>query len=180
MIYLYYTGAEQLNSIQKEVRLSLGGYPSNTKIPNGSLASIFSDISSYTKNKNTTETICIAIKNEFSETLKNFSLYCEVESEDYEIFAAFVNPSLDKCGNIIFEKLDTNESVPYYAEFNNITGLSNEINIGDFEANTYKGLFLQRKLKNINKSLTSCKAIDYQQQNDNESVENINFLFQWE
>ena len=180
MIYLHYTGAETPNATQKEPRNSLGGYISNTIVPNATIASLFPDISSYTKNKNATDTICIAIKNVSDGVLKDFSMYCELHTEEIIIDVAVVNPGFDKCGNLFFEKIDTTQHTPYYAEFHNITGVDNKINIGDFNPGEYKAIFIRRFINKNNTASNSCQAIDFEKISADEIYTNLNFLFLWE
>lgn len=180
MVYLYYTGSENPNESQTEIQKSLGGFISSTLIPNSSINSIFRDDSQFSKNKDTSEIICIAIKNESSEDLDDFTFYIDKVSEDFIIEAAFVKPSSDNCGNLFFEKLKTQEHKPYYANFENVTGEDNAINIGKFTAKSFLGLFISKK---INKSISNnsqCKAIDFQNLTEEQKVESIDFIFSWE
>ena len=175
MIYLYYTGSEQFDTPQQEINKSLGGNISSTIIPNSQINSLFRDVSSYSKQKGTSETICIALKNISQNDLLNFTLFCELSSEDFTIEAAIALPSINECNIPVFEKLKTSEQSPYYAEFNNIVNEDNAISIAEFKKDSYLGLFLRKKIKSQGQSGNQCKAIDYQDISRQEEQFSLNF-----
>lgn len=63
MIKLYYTGAPQFNESQTLASKSLGGYISNTAVPNGVINSLFTPLSTmeFFKNKKVTEYIGLGL-----------------------------------------------------------------------------------------------------------------------
>lgn len=181
MIKLYYTGASAPLEPQTEPNKSLGGFISSTVIPNSRINTIFRDESIYSKSKNTPEVICIAIKNETAVDLENLKLFSEI-SETYEVHAAVVSPSEDSCSNLTFETLESQEELPYYGEFNNVTNLENEILLGTLSGNSYLGLFLQKKSSSQNDGnlSSSCEAIDFENQSQEDKKENFKLIFNWD
>jgi hypothetical protein len=181
MIYLYYTGAASFNKPQQDVTKSLGGYISSSIIPNARLNSIFSDNSLRNKNTSDIEVMCIAVKNIATVDLTNFSLYCDFVQPNlnYTIEAAIVEPSLDDCNNLVFEKLNSSGDLPYYGEFHDIVTHANEINIGTFEKGKYIGIYLCKKyIGNINNQ-NPCEPIDTDIPETN-TTEEIAFHFSWD
>lgn len=178
MIYLYYTGAVNNESAQTDFQKSLGGYISTSIIPNSRINSLFEDESMTSKSEKKEQNICIAIKNITENDLTNFSLYCE--SQDFEISAAIVLPSKDKCGDLYFEKLQTRFDKPYYGDFNNIVGELNKINAGTFEKDSFLGLFLNKKRKNSEEENQECEVLDLNSLTEENITESINFHFSWD
>ena len=175
MIELYYTGASEFLAVQQEIQQSLGGNISSSRIPNSRINNLFRDDSAFGKQKGLNENICIAIKN-IGATISDLSLYVEI-SPEYEIFAGFVAPSQDNCGNLIFEKLKSQDEEPYYVEFENITGIANKVVIPTMEADSYIGLFLSKRY--VTNPSEKCKAIDFENQTEADKIESVKFIFDW-
>lgn len=179
MIFLYYTGADQFNVPQNDPLKSLGGNISSSLIGNDVINNLFSDVSNFTTQKNTSDTKCISIKNGGSAKIIGLKFYFNLPADSiftYEV--AFVNSTNDKCGNPYFEKLNNSEAVPYYATFVNALGQSNEVTIGDLDAGKYLGMFIRRKLKAPNTGQDSCVAVD-PLNNNLPVVEKLEFNFNW-
>lgn len=184
MVFLYYTGAEQFNFPQIDPLKSLGGNISSSLIANQSINNLFGSISNFSLQKKTSDTKIIALKNSLNADLLNFKFYYTLDFNsqfDYEF--AFVKPTQDGCGNLIFEKLNNSESSPYYASF--ITpdpkDFQNEVNLSSFEKNSYLGLFIRRKIKqdSIQSSISNtCVAQDLS--NIDSQIEKLSLNFSWD
>jgi hypothetical protein len=177
MIYLYYTGAKENDGVQTEIQKSLGGYISSSIIPNASLNSLFRDLSEFSKIKNSSEVICVAIKNTLLTPLENFTFYINGLDASIDVKAAFVVPTTDSCGNKVFESIKTQEQLPYYAEFENVDGEDNAINIGQFPANSFLGLFLQ---KIITPESEQCTAVNFSTITEQEKTQSLDLVFSWD
>lgn len=178
MIELYYTGASEPFVVQQDIRQSLGGHISSSKIPNSKINNLFRDDSLFGKQKGLNENICIALKN-VANVISKLSLYAEI-SPEFEIYAGFVQPSIDQCGDLFFEKLDSSESEPYYVQFENVTGIANKVSLTTtIEPNTYIGLFLSKRYAPATEGQT-CKVIDFEKQTEADKVESVKLFFEWE
>jgi len=71
---LYLSGATHLNSVQKDISKSLGGFISSTSVPNGQLNVLFGDVSIYGEENSTQETIAIFLKNDSKDEISNLIL----------------------------------------------------------------------------------------------------------
>lgn len=174
MIFVYYTGADSFGFEQKDPIRSIGGFVSITRIPKDMMNNLFGDISNYTLQKQSTDTKCIALKNEGASAINDVLIHFETPEDaicDFEI--APVAPSIDDCGNISFEKLSNSESSPYYGDFYNANGESNKINIGSIEPNSYVGLFIKRKFKDSVLENPCVSAEELENQSKKESFDLI-------
>ena len=71
---LLFSGAKHYLSAQNDVTMSLGGFMSSTRLPNGRLNSLFSDISIYGKMIGSKECIAFYLLNDTNEEIKNLTL----------------------------------------------------------------------------------------------------------
>ncbi len=156
---LLYTGASQANEEQKDPSKSLGGYISSTLVPNGVLQSIFSAASLLSIQQKKKEVRLIALHNESTIIASNLILTFKLDEDticDYKI--AIVVPSLDNCNNPSFERIDSGNSLPYYAEFNTINN-NEAIELPDLNANSYFGIWLMREYNESATEIKSCTVI---------------------
>lgn len=177
MLFVYYTGAESYGYEQKDPIRSIGGYVSATRVPKDVMNNLFGDISNYGLQKATTDTKCLAIKNEGANTLNDVLIYFDVSIDSIcEFEIAPVAPSIDDCGGVSFEKLTNSESSPYYGTFYQSQGVSNQINVGNIEPGKYIGLFIKRKFKStiVENPCTPVENISNQ-----EKSEKIDLTISW-
>lgn len=147
MLFLYYTGADNCGYEQKDPQKSLGGVVSTTRIPKDVLNNLFPDVSNYSIQKGTNDIKCIAVKNEASMPVNDVTIFIDSTDTtcDYELAA--VAPTINECEEAEFEKIGNSESSPYYAEFMNVTGSENAINIGSIAEGAVIGVWIKRKFK---------------------------------
>ena len=156
---LLYTGASQANEEQKDPSKSLGGYVSLSPVPNGVLQSIFPAASLLSTQQKKKEVRLIALHNESTIIASNLTLTFKLDEDavcDYKL--AIVAPNLDTCNDPLFERIDSGNSLPYYAEFNTI--VNNEpIELSDLNANSYFGIWLMREYNETATEVKSCSTI---------------------
>ena len=141
----YYTGAASLDASQNLEYLSLGGFKSNTPIPNSKETSIFDEISFLGLKEGRDSTLCIMLKNETENSKNNILFWLEYPSDsecEYEV--AFVLPN--SLGQV--ELIESQFATPYNASFVSCLGEINKINIGNLEKNEIIALWIKRKIKN--------------------------------
>ena len=122
----YYTGAASLDASQNLEYLSLGGFKSNTPIPNSKETSIFDEISFLGLKEGRDSTLCIMLKNETENSKNNILFWLEYPSDsecEYEV--AFVLPN--SLGQV--ELIESQFATPYNASFVSCLGEINKINI---------------------------------------------------
>lgn len=115
---LVFTGAPALLSPNTDVEKSLGGYVSNTPVPNNRLNGLFSDISEYGKANKIVETLAICLYNTSGSTKTNVKLteiYSNQFLDDdsgatYEWAAVTLNSGK-------MESIQSKGDSPFYATF---------------------------------------------------------------
>ena len=107
-------------------------------------------------------------------------LYCDFAQPNlnYTIEAAIMEPSLDDCNNLVFERLNSTGDLPYYGEFHDIVDQVHEINIGTLGKGKYLGIYLCKKyIGNLNNQ-NPCEPIDPDNKSE-DKTEEILFHFSW-
>ncbi len=116
---LYLTGAQaslarSQDNPQTDVNKSLGGYVSSSPVPNNALNVLFDLISSYTMEKKQTETIAIALINQFEYPVENVELKIIPEINSISTFkVAAVNVGK----NFVMEQIANRYQEPIGATF---------------------------------------------------------------
>lgn len=165
MIKLLYTGASEFDQPQIIPYKSLGGFISNSNIPNGSFNNLFDNISTYSIwNTQGKEYRVIAIKNEFLATLTGLKVWFEYpndgESEPTntnicEFRIAYALPTADDCGDLLTEILPTTYSQPYTVTLVGATDEENALSLPDLESGDYICLFIERKISSATREALS-------------------------
>lgn len=147
MIKLYYTGAGIFNTPQTNKELSLGGYPSNTEIPNSLINNLFSDISYYSIENNLLEYKAIVIKNIESYTLEKLKFHFIIpENPLLRFLISFSNLTLNN-GNYYMETVPNKNSKPYYStDFIRPYSEETAAEIESLESNKYLGIWICKEL----------------------------------
>lgn len=121
MIFLTGASSSLSNSggmSQDDVTLSLGGYVSNSPVPNGALNSLFDIVSLKSIKDKTKETIGIALINKFSESVSDVELKIVSDQDSVCSFkVAAVSLNEDYC----MEHINNRYSQPIAAEFHDAT-----------------------------------------------------------
>jgi len=157
----YYTGATKYLGEQIKPQYSLGGYVSNSIIPNGQLANLFSEISQLTYEKNSFEVKAIVLKNTLGVAANNIYFWFENEVGNYGDFElAVVTLNQDSDFGFYMEQIQNCRSLPYYATFYTANGEANKRLLGNLGANEYLGIWLKRTLNLPNMAdANSCVAL---------------------
>lgn len=146
----YYTttaGSSELNYERQEPERSLGGYRSVTPVPNGSMNSLFGDLSQYTLNKKKDEYIALVLKNETGVDVTDINVWFDFPIDSYTKFQiAAVDLAPDADGNLRMENLPNINAKPYYATFVEAEGDTNKQNIGDLLADGEVGIWFKRSI----------------------------------
>lgn len=111
-----YTGASAYNTKQDNPLLSLGGYISNTIVPNDRINNLFSDISYVGFLNKSQECKAFILENETGITAHNVRIgYKYPTNRIFKMEVAFVglNPSAPQQ----IERIPSSFDAPYYAEF---------------------------------------------------------------
>lgn len=127
-IYKYfYTGASTFLGAQNRPSLSLGGYLSNTVVPNSIPNNLFPDVSYYGIERDIQHTIGIGLLKTDAGAGSNINIYMEVPANNFCTFElAAVAFTMDVSQTVLtMENLNSPQSSPYYATFLDITGISN-------------------------------------------------------
>ena len=144
---IYYTNAFKGNEPQNEAVNSLGGYVSNSEVPNDLMGNLFSSISPNFIEKNYREIKGIILKNDEGIKITDVLLYFTVlEAIICKYRIAAVALAEDDCGKYM-EKLENSRALPYSATFYEADGVGNAINVGDLEIGGMIGLWVERTIK---------------------------------
>jgi hypothetical protein len=146
MLKLYYTGPRSYLSPQQKPSYSLGGYPSSSIVPNDQDGSLFSKISTLTKQNEITEVIGLILKNE-DEDIDNLQFYFNLPknpSASYQIAAVAL--SQDSKNQYVMEEISNSTSLPYYANFFDANGKDNTVDLGLLVQNGMLGIWIKRSV----------------------------------
>lgn len=145
---LYYTGARTFLGEQKLANNSLGGYVSNSPIPNGVEGNLFSAISLMTIDDNSFEMVGIMLKNILLVDVEDILLYFVYPVDTYVKYSiAVVEPGGDPVTGYYMESIQSRKSLPIYVEeFVEADGFANAVNIGNLAAGAYIGIWIKRDL----------------------------------
>lgn len=161
----FYTGASQDNTPQNDPSRSLGGYISNSIIPNSLLGNIFPSISYRNVMDGKEQIRAIVLKNTFPTTITNIKIYTTTPEDSIGfITIGKVEPFKDSCNAFYLESIQVEDQSPYYVDFLEVEGLGNAITIPSMESNAVVGLWLKRTVTqteshDISNTSLSCLAI---------------------
>lgn len=175
---LYYTNSQKPNGEQTKPSLSLGGYISGSTIPNDLLNNIITDISRLAIDNNGKETIIIALTNTLSNDVENVKIWFEYPTDEEDNNAshvklelAIVDPTVDDCGDYVFERLNSFSVSPLYATFSEPNSNANAINVGTIEAGKSVGIWIRKTINKTNASPLSCDQL-YENFKNNVTLDN--------
>ena len=145
---IYYTGADSFNAVQKDKDKSLGGYLSQTQVPNDLIGNLFGDVSMYTIDKSLRETRALIVHNDSGGALVNFSIHFDKLTGSLGLFeVAAVLLTLDGNGELYMEKIDNIRATPYVGDFVEADTVANKQLISASLADgAYVGLWLRRSI----------------------------------
>jgi len=189
---LYYTGANEFLGIQQSSILSLGGFISNSLIPNGSLGNLFGGLSKKTLQEKTRTILGIAFKNNFEENKKLANLKITLIVEDILTFPFIVKVGKEIVKGDDFLKgyslqtISNKNSIPYNVEFVNLNESIFQVEV-DFKIdyNKYIGLWFIReidesKLEDFYSNEKLIERFSENQKNKKEDLFNFNVEFEFD
>lgn len=141
---LFYTVSSQEGNVQSKPTNSLGGFCSSSKVPNGSLENLFSEISVYGLQNPQAEYIGLILKNTWGQ-VTSLSFWMNVPGNSMCKFKIAV-VSLTENGEM--EMIPSVNSKPLYAEFEE-TSQQNPLVLTleePFEKGQMLGLWLERTI----------------------------------
>lgn len=149
VLKLYYTNSLISLGVQTSPMKSLGGLVSGSLVPNDVLNNLFSDVSSLSVNRNLTETIGLALKNETGVLAEDIYLYYDYPSKDSQvkIEVAAVVVGLNDCDEPEMELIPNIRSKPLVGNFVEAAGAGNAVLLGDLAVDAYIGLWFRKTLK---------------------------------
>lgn len=125
---------------------SLGGFVSNTQIPNNSIHNLFSTITRSSLQNNVVETKLIVLKNLLPAAINSLRVWTVVESELFLLKIGVVAPVYDPtCERYYFEQILNPEQLPYQATLTQHEGEVNSDTIGTVESNSVIGIWVSRQ-----------------------------------
>ena len=177
MIKLYYTTKVAAEDIQTRADLSLGGFKSSTMIPNNSLSNLFSDLSLYSIQRNSSEFIAVIATNTAAADIVNINVwfgYPAMCQRKIEIAAVDLTVEGE------MEGIDSAFSQPYYADFHEADGEGNKIQLGDIEAGKSIGIWLKSSI--VLQNIEGVYSDENIETNGNpiEEEESVRIIFDWE
>lgn len=146
---LYYTNSTGTDIEQSKSSLSLGGYKSSSKVPNGVFNNMFADITPATvSNFNQNRYIALILVNETGKALENVNFWFdlpEVCSGTFKIAA--VDLVLQTDGSYLMERVDSVYEKPVNGEFFESSGEINAVDLGNLAIGEQIGLWVEMALK---------------------------------
>lgn len=148
MIIPYYTGATKSVDQQPNPKISLGGYISTSKIPNGTKNNIFENITSQEVLKELREIKMIALHNNGETAKTNVKVWVDVDDEEtifiYKLDV--VEPGYDTvCNKYYFEQINSSSELPYNAELE-VYGPDNQFDVGSINPDRFVGVWISREI----------------------------------
>lgn len=142
---LFYTVVSSRGAIQPRPSLSLGGFQSASKVPNGSLGNLFDEISPYGLQNPQAQYIGLILQNTLDQEIKSLSFWIQKQAGksylcNYRLAVVELSPS----GQM--EAIPSINSKPLYAEFYE-TSQSDAIELNFFVPFKYQdalGLWIER------------------------------------
>lgn len=152
MLNILYTGADKALSSQGESNRSLGGYISNTPIPNSFIGNLFPTISQLSQQEAREEVRVIAIQNNSGAAFTSFELYIDLTDEDNNVAEWEIGMQLaylDDCGDLMVETIPNPYSSPINVSMQDGVGYNNKLTLPNLEDQAYVGIFIQRKIPKV-------------------------------
>lgn len=146
-MFLYYTSLTAEGIEQVSPYLSLGGFKSASKVDNGMLNNMFSDISLHSiSNKNQNRYIGLVLKNETAAPLTNVKMWFEHPADSYSILKMdVIDMALNSAGVLQMESIRTINSKPLYADFVEAT-VDSKYDVGGLAVGEQIGVWIEMEL----------------------------------
>lgn len=176
---LYYSVVSQQGQIQENPKSSLGGFCSSTLVPSNVLNNVFSSILVQSKDELQLPLYSLLIlKNTFNVASTGIELFISKganSSSNYRV--AIVEPSSE--GE--FEVIQTQNSKPYYAEFDTVDGQEDSISLPDLEPEEIIGIWIERVIDTQSELIKNLQSPEFLFENKGEVVdkENAQLKISW-
>lgn len=142
---LYYTGAIEQEGVQKDPSQSLGGYKSSTQIANGEIHNLFPKIDKREVVKNKKRIRLIVLKNITDQNMQNIKIYTS-KAKYFGLKLGAIEPNYNpKCNKYFFEKLSSDEHLPYQTGLG-IYDESSPLIVQNLEVDKMIGIWIRREL----------------------------------
>ena len=145
---LYYTVIQGDEVIQVSSRFSLGGFKSQSRVPNSQIGNLFSDISNSTVSSyNQNQYMGLVLINELTVPVINAKVWFVFPDKCYSLLRiAAVDMAADQNGNMQMEHIQTIYDKPLMADFVEADGEDNKVGIGDLAVGEKVGIWIEREL----------------------------------
>jgi hypothetical protein len=156
----YYTGAANFLQSQENPLNSLGGFVSNSPLPNGGLAKLFGSISQKSMSEGSVEYRAIVLRNETGSTQTVNLHYDNISNQPISsLKMALVSLATDDCGGQYMETISSGFSKPVIGTFTDNRSQSNALTFA-IPQNGYIGVWVQRSVSQFQGSqLLSCESL---------------------
>ena len=142
---LYYTGAIEQEGVQKDPSQSLGGYKSSTQIVNGEIHNLFPKIDKKEVVKNKKRIRLIVLKNITNQEMQNVKIWTE-KAKYFGLKIGVIEPYYnEKCNKFSFEKLSSDEHLPYQTRLD-VYNENSPLIIQNLEIGKMIGIWIRREL----------------------------------
>lgn len=144
----YYTSSAGKDTVQTDIKLSLGGYKSSSLLSNDTFGGLFEEITTFLLSREfEKEYIGIIVENDLATDIENLWLWFEYSLDSYSKFlVAAVDLVADSNGVLAMERITSKNSKPLYADFHEANGIQNAVEIGNILAGGSIGLWFCREL----------------------------------
>ena len=149
MLVLVYTGADKAFEAQGESNRSLGGYISNTPIPNNYIGNLFPTISQLSQQEKREETRVIAIQNNSGAAFTSFDVYVQLVDPAATWQMGFQTPVLDDCGDLVIEAVPNAYASPVNVTMQDIVGGNNKLILPNILDQSYVALYIKRTVAKV-------------------------------
>lgn len=184
MIKFYYTVQSGYLNAQINPDDSLGGFLSSTPIPNGELNKLFSQLPlTQSYNPDYFDLRAVMMHNEAKVSLAKLKLWFEIPDNAFSSYeVAVITPNTDCDGKVFMESISGPQGLPYYAEFHNVSGVDNTIDLGTLKAGQYLAIWIKRKINSVNfLNQQSCDKLHdmFDKKIEIEKIEKIKLRMTW-
>jgi hypothetical protein len=142
---LYYTGAVAYDLPQPEPDKSLGGYQSNSVVPNGRMNNLFPDDTYKDKNQGSIINRALVIVNNSNNNVTDLSVAIDnpvISQFKIEIaLVTLVSPNFQ-----VMEQIQNDDDQPYTGTFIEVN-VDTPLSIGSIAANAKLGIWIRKTLK---------------------------------
>ena len=173
-IALYYSGAKELDAIQRDSFKSLGGFISGSPIPKDTLEAIFDEVSELAKQQGKEEIRAVFIKNVGTLDITDLKFYFTIPVGNLATYkVAFILPN--SSGQI--EEVENSSSFPVFSTFVDANGIGQQQTIvgapNDLKIGESVGMWIKRII--AKQSVVACSVVSASP----DTIETLDLQFDW-